>query len=48
MANAAKAQQPDLKKYMEKRLSVKLNGNRTVVGRLRGFDQFVSTVQKQA
>ena len=35
---------PDLKKYMDKRLSIKLNGNRTVVGFLRGFDQFMNLV----
>ena len=30
---------PDLKKYMDKRLAIKLNANRNVVGILRGFDQ---------
>lgn len=35
---------PDLKKYMDKRLAIKLNGNRTVNGTLRGFDQFMNLV----
>ena len=35
---------PDLKKYMDKRLSIKLNGNRTITGTLRGFDQFMNLV----
>merc|ERR1712216_244588 len=35
---------PDLKKYMDKRLQIKLNGNRTVQGVLRGFDQFMNLV----
>ncbi|OKL56812.1 hypothetical protein UA08_07756 [Talaromyces atroroseus] len=30
--------QPELKKYMEKRLFVQLNGNRKVIGILRGYD----------
>eukprot|EP00762_Andalucia_godoyi_P000210 ANDGO_02419.mRNA.1 Small nuclear ribonucleoprotein G len=33
---------PDLKKYLEKKVSVKMNANRTVVGILRGFDQFMN------
>lgn len=35
---------PDLKKYMDKRLAIKLNGNRTIIGTLRGFDQFMNLV----
>eukprot|EP00307_Rebecca_sp_RCC1486_P005758 CAMPEP_0119405842 /NCGR_PEP_ID=MMETSP1335-20130426/393_1 /TAXON_ID=259385 /ORGANISM="Chrysoculter rhomboideus, Strain RCC1486" /LENGTH=75 /DNA_ID=CAMNT_0007429887 /DNA_START=28 /DNA_END=255 /DNA_ORIENTATION=+ len=35
---------PDLKKYMDKRLSVKLNGNRSLTGTLRGYDQFMNLV----
>ena len=34
---------PDLKKYMDKRLAIKLNANRNVVGILRGFDQVHTT-----
>ncbi|XP_021997852.1 uncharacterized protein LOC110894903 isoform X2 [Helianthus annuus] len=37
-------QPPDLKKYMDKQLQIKLNANRTVVGTLRGFDQFMNLV----
>ena len=33
---------PDLKRYMDKTLNLKLNGNRTVQGVLRGFDQFMN------
>ena len=35
---------PERKTYMDKRLSVKLNAKRTVVGVLRGFDQFMNLV----
>lgn len=35
---------PELKKYMEKRLKIKLNGNRQVSGILQGFDQFMNIV----
>ncbi|PSS15917.1 Small nuclear ribonucleoprotein like [Actinidia chinensis var. chinensis] len=37
-------QPPDLKKYMDKQLQIKLNANRMVVGTLRGFDQFMNLV----
>ncbi|CAA6661520.1 unnamed protein product [Spirodela intermedia] len=37
-------QPPDLKKYMDKKLQIKLNANRAVVGTLRGFDQFMNLV----
>ncbi|KAL8253156.1 hypothetical protein R6Q59_036849 [Mikania micrantha] len=37
-------QPPDLKKYMDKQLQIKLNANRIVVGTLRGFDQFMNLV----
>ncbi|MCD7447218.1 hypothetical protein HAX54_026337 [Datura stramonium] len=37
-------QPPDLKKYMDKQLQIKLNANRLVVGTLRGFDQFMNLV----
>ena len=39
---------PDLKKYMGKRLSVKLNGSRRVVGRLSGFAVFMHLVLEEA
>ncbi|CDS41046.1 Small nuclear ribonucleoprotein G [Echinococcus granulosus] len=38
------AHQPDLKKYLDKRVRLKLNGNREVVGVLRGFDPFMNMV----
>eukprot|EP00887_Chlorella_sp_A99_P001627 scaffold8.g1627.t1 len=39
-----KVQPPELKGFMDKRLSVKLNANRHVTGVLRGFDQFMNLV----
>lgn len=33
---------PDLKKLLDKKVSVKLNKNRTVIGILRGFDPFMN------
>merc|ERR1712243_50025 len=44
----SKAHPPELKKYMDKKLSLKLNGNRTVVGILRGFDPFMNLVVEDA
>jgi hypothetical protein len=43
-AKMAKASGPDLTKYMDKLLSIKLNANRHVQGTLRGFDQFMNLV----
>ncbi|CAI9733048.1 small nuclear ribonucleoprotein G [Octopus vulgaris] len=40
----SKAHPPELKKYMERKLSLKLNGGRTVSGILRGFDPFMNLV----
>ncbi|KAL1376303.1 hypothetical protein pipiens_004445 [Culex pipiens pipiens] len=40
----SKAHPPELKKYMDKRLSLKLNGGRVVSGILRGFDPFMNVV----
>ncbi|KAG0496470.1 hypothetical protein HPP92_001161 [Vanilla planifolia] len=37
-------QPPDLKKYMDKKLQIKLNANRVIIGTLRGFDQFMNLV----
>jgi len=37
-------QVPELKQYMDKKLKLKLNGNRGVIGILRGFDQFLNLV----
>eukprot|EP00210_Caulerpa_lentillifera_P000675 g652.t1 len=39
-----KIQAPELKNFMDKRLSIKLNANRHVTGVLRGFDQFMNIV----
>lgn len=35
---------PDLRKYLDKRLDIRLNANRRIVGLLRGFDQFMNLV----
>ncbi|QKX54066.1 uncharacterized protein TRUGW13939_01149 [Talaromyces rugulosus] len=40
--------QPELKKYMEKRLFIQLNGNRKVIGILRGYDVFMNIVLDEA
>ncbi|CAM9600079.1 unnamed protein product [Discosporangium mesarthrocarpum] len=39
---------PDLKRYMDKTLSLKLNGNRTIKGVLRGYDPFMNLVLDDA
>eukprot|EP01132_Coremiostelium_polycephalum_P011136 gene11136-13639_t len=41
-----KSQDPDLVKLLDRRLNIKLNGNRNVVGVLRGFDTFMNVVLK--
>ncbi|XP_021950808.1 probable small nuclear ribonucleoprotein G [Folsomia candida] len=40
----SKAHPPELKKLMDKRLAMKLNGGRSVNGILRGFDPFMNLV----
>ncbi|XP_030378817.1 probable small nuclear ribonucleoprotein G [Scaptodrosophila lebanonensis] len=40
----SKAHPPELKKYMDKRMMLKLNGGRAVTGILRGFDPFMNVV----
>uniref|UniRef100_UPI00358E4EDB small nuclear ribonucleoprotein G n=1 Tax=Myxine glutinosa TaxID=7769 RepID=UPI00358E4EDB len=40
----SKAHPPELKKFMDKKLCLKLNGARTVTGILRGFDPFMNLV----
>lgn len=40
--------QPELKKYMEKRIFCQLNGNRKVIGVLRGYDVFMNIVLDEA
>ena len=37
---------PELTRYLDKRVSLQLNGNRSVVGILRGFDQFMNIVME--
>ncbi|KPM08875.1 LysM and hypothetical peptidoglycan-binding domain-containing protein 2 [Sarcoptes scabiei] len=44
----SRAHPPELKKYMDKRLSLKLNGNRQISGILRGFDPFMNLVIDEA
>lgn len=40
----SKTHPPELKKYMDKKLQLKLNGGRTITGILRGFDPFMNLV----
>eukprot|EP00871_Galdieria_phlegrea_P001409 jgi/Galph1/2269/GphlegSOOS_G942.1 len=35
---------PDLKRLMDRKVSVQINGNRKVEGVLRGYDQFMNIV----
>eukprot|EP00794_Sanderia_malayensis_P005349 gene5349-6020_t len=44
----SKAHPPELKKYMDKKLNLKLNGNRQLQGILRGFDPFMNLVLDEA
>ena len=37
-----------LRRYMDKKLRLRLNGNRDVIGVLRGFDQFLNLVLDDA
>lgn len=39
---------PELKKYMDKNVSVRLNGARVVKGVVRGFDPFMNLVLDEA
>lgn len=39
---------PEMKKLMDKRLNLGLNGNRTVEGVLRGYDQFMNIVIEES
>lgn len=39
---------PELKKYMDKQVAVKLNGARVVKGVVRGFDPFMNLVLDEA
>ncbi|CAJ0584528.1 unnamed protein product, partial [Mesorhabditis spiculigera] len=44
----SKTHPPELKKYMDKELELKLNGNRRVSGILRGYDPFMNMVIDEA
>jgi len=46
--NTIKSVPTDLRKFMEKRLDLKLNGNRQIVGVLRGYDAFMNIVLDNA
>ena len=39
---------PDLRKFIDKRVLVKLNGSRKVMGQLIGFDHFMNIVLNDA
>ncbi|KAI6175028.1 Small nuclear ribonucleoprotein G [Aphelenchoides bicaudatus] len=39
---------PSLKRYLDKEIDFKLNGNRKVTGMLRGFDPFMNMVVADA
>jgi len=40
----SKAHPPELKKFMDKKVDLKLNGGRSIQGVLRGFDPFMNLV----
>lgn len=40
--------QPELKKYLEKRILVSINGSRKVQGTLRGYDVYLNVVLDDA
>jgi len=40
----SKASPPELKKFMDKRLGLQINGGRNLVGTLRGYDPFMNLV----
>ncbi|QIW95322.1 hypothetical protein AMS68_000840 [Peltaster fructicola] len=42
------AGQPELKKYLDKRVEAQLNGSRKVIGTLRGYDVFLNIVLDEA
>jgi small nuclear ribonucleoprotein G len=39
---------PDLAKYLDKRVKVRMQGNRMVTGVIRGYDQFMNVVLADA
>ena len=38
---------PELKNYLDKRLEIRLNGNRVLKGRLRGYHQFMNLILEE-
>jgi small nuclear ribonucleoprotein G len=44
----AKENPPELRKFMGRRVSMKLNGNRVVSGKLVGFDTFMNVTLEEA
>ncbi|KAG9510349.1 Histone-lysine N-methyltransferase EZH1 [Fragariocoptes setiger] len=44
VSKMSKVYPPELKKYMDKQVAVKINGSRKVVGVVRGFDAFMNVV----
>ncbi|KAF8359024.1 snr-7 [Pristionchus pacificus] len=44
----SKTHPPELKKFMDKEMELKLNGNRRISGVLRGFDPFMNMVIEDA
>lgn len=44
----SKAHAPELKRFLDKRMMMNLNGRRKVCGVLRGFDPFMNVVLDEA
>ncbi|KTW30713.1 hypothetical protein T552_00425 [Pneumocystis carinii B80] len=44
----SKVSTPELKKYMDKKLFVTINGQRNLIGVLRGYDVFLNIVLDEA
>jgi len=44
----SKAHPPELKKFMDKRIHIRINGSRQVEGTLCGFDPFMNLVLSEA
>eukprot|EP00525_Craspedostauros_australis_P013327 CAMPEP_0198114940 /NCGR_PEP_ID=MMETSP1442-20131203/6176_1 /TAXON_ID= /ORGANISM="Craspedostauros australis, Strain CCMP3328" /LENGTH=106 /DNA_ID=CAMNT_0043772351 /DNA_START=238 /DNA_END=559 /DNA_ORIENTATION=+ len=48
MATSKFIKGPDLKRFMDKRLKLHLNGNRKLIGTLRGYDAYLNVVLEEA
>ncbi|KAK0563712.1 hypothetical protein OC861_004661 [Tilletia horrida] len=44
----SKVAQPELKRYLDKRVAISINGGRKIVGTLRGYDVFLNIVVENA